>query len=214
MDNLQSALNALIDTLQGAGSLEGEDSCEIPVGVSNRHIHLSQEDLEKLFGKGYELIKLKDLSQPGQYACNEVVTICGPKGAIEKVRVLGPTRSSTQVEVLRGDLFKLGISAPVRMSGDLKGSSGLVLVGPKGSVHLEEGVIVAQRHIHMTPADAQRLGVTNGEKVSIEIVGLRGGRYNNVVIRADENAALECHLDIEEANAMGIDGKTKIRIIK
>ena len=186
----------------------------IPVGISNRHIHLSQADLDVLFGPGYELTKIKDLKQPGQFACKETLTICGPKGALEKVRVLGPLRKATQVEVLLGDSFKLGIKPPTRMSGDLAGSPGCTLVGPKGTVVLSEGVIVAQRHIHMTAAEAEAYGVTNGQTVSIEFDGPRCGILGNVAIRAGEGHALECHVDTEEANALAITSDTKFKRIK
>ena len=186
----------------------------IPVGISNRHIHLSQADLDALFGAGYQMTKMKDLSQPGQFACRETVTICGPKGAIEKLRVLGPVRPKTQVEVLQGDSFKLGISAPARLSGDLGGTPGVTVIGPKGSVQLSEGLMVAQRHIHMTPEDAARFGVTDGQIVGIKVDGPRGGVYNNVAIRATKTSQLECHVDTDEANAMNVDSKTTITIIK
>ncbi|WDP90300.1 MAG: phosphate propanoyltransferase [Desulfobacter sp.] len=190
------------------------DPDHIPVGVSNRHIHLSQEDVEALFGNGHELQELKPLSQPGQYGCKETVTICGPKGAIEKVRVLGPTRSKTQVEVLAGDAYKLGVIAPTRMSGDLEGSPGITLIGPKGSVQAKEGLVVAQRHIHMNNSDAAHFGVRDGQIVSIQLDGTRGGMYNNVVVRANDSSALEFHVDIEEANAMNINAHSQIKIVK
>lgn len=186
----------------------------IPVGISNRHIHLSQVDLDTLFGAGYQLTKMKDLSQPGQFACKETVTICGPKGAIEKLRILGPVRPKTQVEVLQGDSFKLGVSAPSRLSGDLGGTPGVTVIGPKGSVQLKEGLMVAQRHIHMTSEDAVRFGVTDGQIVGIKVDGPRGGIYHNVAIRATKTSQLECHLDTEEANAMNVNSKTTITIIK
>ena len=186
----------------------------IPVGISNRHIHLSQADLDVLFGPGYELTKIKDLKQPGQFACKETLTICGPKGALEKVRVLGPLRKATQVEVLLGDSFKLGIKPPTRMSGDLAGSPGCTLVGPKGTVVLTEGVIVAQRHIHMTAAEAAAYGVANGQIVSMEFDGPRCGVLGNVAIRAGEGHSLECHVDTEEANALAITSKTTFKLIK
>ena len=157
---------------------------------------------------------IKDLSQPGQFACKEMVTICGPKGAIEKVRVLGPVRNKTQVEILTGDGFKLGVSAPARQSGDLEGTPGITIVGPKGSVQIKEGLIVAQRHIHMTLEDAAAYGVHDGQIVDIEIEGPRGGTYANVIVRANNTSALECHLDTEEANAMSINSSTKIKIKK
>jgi propanediol utilization protein len=186
----------------------------IPVGISNRHLHLSQADMDVLFGPGYELTKIKDLKQPGQFASKETVTIVGPKGALEKVRVLGPIRKATQVELLLGDSFKLGIKPPTRMSGDLAGSPGATLVGPKGTVVLSEGVIVAQRHIHMTAAEAEAYGVTNGQTVSIEFDGPRCGVLGNVAIRAGEGHALECHVDTEEANALAITSDTTFKLIK
>ncbi|MBU5484540.1 phosphate propanoyltransferase [Clostridium sp. MSJ-11] len=216
MDNCEEILKVLLEAIKSNGANNGvqQNSSEIPVGISNRHIHLSQKDLESLFGKDYELTKIKDLSQPGQYACKEVVTICGPKGAIEKVRILGPVRSKTQVEVLAGDCIKLGTVPHVKLSGDLSRTSGITVVGAKGSVQIEEGLIVAQRHIHMTPENARNLGVHDGEIVSIKFDDLRGGIYSNVAIRANDSSKLECHLDIEEANAMGINSKSKITIVK
>ncbi|MBU3207464.1 phosphate propanoyltransferase [Clostridium algidicarnis] len=216
MDNYEELLKLVLEAVKDkqANTLTKEDLSNIPVGISNRHVHLSEKDIESLFGKDYKLTKFKDLSQTGQYACNEVLTICGPKGAIERVRVLGPERSKTQVEVLMGDCIKLGVKQHVKLSGDLSGTAGVTLIGPKGSVQLEEGVVVAQRHIHMTKEDAKNLGVCNGDIVSIKIDDLRGGIYSNVAIRANDTSKLECHLDIEEANAMGISSKTKITIVK
>ncbi|MCW6110109.1 phosphate propanoyltransferase [Clostridium sporogenes] len=216
MDNCEEVLKLLLEAVKGKelNNAVNRNSSEIPVGISNRHIHLSQKDLDSLFGENYELTKIKDLSQPGQYACKEVVTICGPKGAIEKIRILGPVRSKTQVEVLAGDCIKLGAVSHVKLSGDLNRTSPITIVGPKGSVQLEEGLIVAQRHIHMTPEDAQNLGVHDGEIVSIKFEDLRGGIYNNVAVRANDASSLECHLDIEEANAMGINSKSKVTIVK
>lgn len=213
MSNYDKVMKLLMEAFEESSS-SVEDKGEIPVGISNHHIHLSQEDLNSLFGQGYELTKLKDLSQPGQYACKETLTICGPKGAIEKVRILGPVRNKTQVEVLKGDSFKLGVKPEVRMSGDLNGTAGITLIGPKGSIQLLEGLIIAQRHIHMNSKDGEILGVEDGDIVNIEVCGLRGGVYNNVAIRSNNNSALECHIDIEEANAMDINSKTKIKIIK
>lgn len=190
------------------------DSGFVPIGVSNRHVHLSQNDLESLFGSGYELTKIKDISQPGQFACKETVTIAGPKGAIEKVRVLGPTRKQSQVEILKSDCFKLGINAAMRMSGDLDGTPGITLIGPQKSLFLTQGAIVAKRHIHMLPGDARRFGVTDGQVVSLKVSGERGGILGNVVIRVTTTSALECHIDTEEANAMDLKNGSKITIIK
>ena len=210
MDNKYAdVMNLLLEVLK-----DNKGGNEIPVGISNRHIHLSQADLDALFGAGYELTKMKDLSQPGQYACKETVTVVGPKGAIEKVRILGPVRKATQIEVIAGDSFKLGVAGDVRMSGDLAGTRGVTLVGPKGSVQTKEGLIVAQRHIHMTLADAARLGVKDGDIVDIKVTGNRGGIFSNVEIRANDSSALECHLDTEEANAMGLTSKSTITIVK
>ena len=215
MDNYENVLKLFMDAVQTTLNVpETIGSSEIPVGISNRHLHLSQADLDALFGAGYQMTKIKDLSQPGQYACKETVTICGPKGAIEGVRILGPVRSKTQVEILAGDCFKLGAKAPSRLSADLQGTPGITIVGPKGSVQTTEGLIVAQRHIHMTPQDAQCLGVHDGQTVSIEITGSRGGIYNNVAVRANNASALECHIDTEEANAMDVNSLSKIKILK
>jgi len=159
------------------------------------------------------LTKTKDLSQPMQYACKETLIIAGPKGAIEKVRILGPTRSQSQIEILKADCFKLGVTAPIRLSGDLQGSPGITLIGPKGSVRLSQGLVIAQRHIHMTLEDAKNLCVTDGELVTVHIDGLRGGTYSNVVIRANNTSALEFHLDTEEANAMDL-ATSRITIVK
>ncbi|MBW9157659.1 phosphate propanoyltransferase [Clostridium tagluense] len=214
MDNYETALKLLLEAVQSnmsSSDVKG-DMYEIPVGVSNRHIHISQADLNSLFGEGYQLTKSKDLSQLGQYACKETVTICGPKGAIEKVRILGPVRSKSQIEVLTGDSFKLGVVSQARLSGDLQGTPGITLIGPKGSIQTTEGLIVAQRHIHMTPEDAKRFGVHDGQSVSIEISGPRGGIYNNVAVRANDASALECHIDTEEANAMNLNSLSKIKI--
>ncbi|MET3563215.1 propanediol utilization protein [Enterococcus rotai] len=217
IDNYEELLTKLLEKLAPTDQIQPTkltDNQQIPVGISNRHIHLSQQEVDKLFGQGYQLTKLKDLSQPGQYACKETVMICGPKGAIEKVRILGPVRKQTQVEILQSDSFKLGVKAPLRLSGDLAGSGNITLIGPKGSAEISEGVVVAKRHIHMLPAEAVRFGVHDGQAVTIEFSGERGGSLSNVIIRAVENSGLECHIDTEEANALGITPNTKIVIKK
>ncbi|QDR82445.1 phosphate propanoyltransferase [Sporomusa termitida] len=213
MGKYDTLVELLLEAIKEGGDGK-KDTAAIPVGISNRHVHISQTDLDALFGAGYQLTKIKDLSQPLQYACQETLTIAGPKGAIEKVRILGPARSQSQVEILQADCFKLGIPAPVKMSGDLQGTSGITLIGPQGSILLTQGVIIAQRHIHMTPEDAKRLGVSNGELVTIQVGGLRGGTYSNVAIRVSGTSALECHIDTEEANAMNIGPNSTITIIK
>lgn len=216
MENLEEALKLLLKAVKEKEDNEKSEkkSFHVPVGISNRHIHLSQKHIDVLFGKEYELNKLKDLSQVGQYACKETITICGPRGAIEKIRVLGPKRNKTQVELSMGDCIKTGVKPNIRLSGDLNKTSGITLIGPKGSVQIEDGVIVAQRHIHMTPRHAKDFGVVDGELVSIQVEGLRGGTLSNVSIRTNDSYKLECHLDIEEANSMGINPNSKIKIIK
>ncbi|QTA38555.1 phosphate propanoyltransferase [Thermosipho ferrireducens] len=174
----------------------------IIAGVSNRHVHLSREDVETLFGKDYKLTPIKDLGQPGQFACQETVVIVGPKGAIEKVRVLGPERKETQVEISLTDAFKLGVMPPVRDSGDLEGTPGIVIVGPKGSVIKEKGVIIAKRHIHMHPDDAKNYGVE--DKQIVKVVVEKAGRrlvFDDVLVRVSKKYALEFHVDTDEANA-------------
>ncbi len=210
----EAVLRLLLEAVQTVNDSRTKSTDEVPVGISNRHVHLSQADLDTLFGQGYKLTPIKDLSQPGQFACKETVTIVGPKGAIEKVRVLGPVRGKSQIEILAGDGVKLGIKGPAKLSGDLTGTPGITIVGPKGAVQTAEGVIVAQRHIHMTPRDAENYGVHDGQIVKISVEGPRGGVYGNVVIRATDTSALECHIDTEEANAMGVDSSTIVKIIK
>lgn len=219
MDNTEALVKLLLEAVNSSSNtaISTDDIGEgdgIPVGVSNRHIHISQEDLDILYGKGYQLTKTKDLGQPGQYACKEYVIVAGPRSAIEKVRILGPVRKETQVELLASDCRKLGIPMVVRQSGDLAGAPGVTIVGPKGSVYRNESAVVALRHIHMTPADAEHYGVKDGQVVKIKFGGQRGGIYDKVICRVSPTAALECHLDVEEANAMGVDGSSKFTIIK
>ncbi len=187
----------------------------IPVGISNRHIHLTKEDLETLYGEGYELTPLKDLSQPGQYACKELLTLIGPSlRPIENVRVLGPLRSKTQVEISATDSYLLKVKPPVRESGNIKGSAGIRIIGPKGVVELDEGCIVANRHIHMSPKDAARFNVKDGDKVTVDVVGKRRTRWYDVQIRVSPDFNLEMHVDTDDANAAGIGNGSKVRIVK
>lgn len=187
----------------------------IVVGVSNRHVHLSKEDLEVLFGKGYQLTPVKDLRQPGQFAAKETVTIVGPKGAIENVRVLGPIRKETQVEISRTDAFKLGLNPPVRDSGDLDGTPGIVIVGPAGVVVKNKGVILAKRHIHMHPKDAQHYGVK--DKDIVKVIVEKGERrliFDDVLVRVREDFALEFHVDTDEANAAMLNNGDLVYIVE
>lgn len=186
---------------------------EVTIGVSARHIHLSQEHVELLFGKGYELTEMKPLSQPGQYAANETVAVVGPKGTFAKVRILGPARKQTQLEVSRTDAFALGVNPPVRESGDTKGSAGIKLQGPAGEVTIEEGVIVAARHIHFHTSDAERFGIADKQSLRVRFAGERGVVFENVVARVSEQYALDMHIDTDEANAAGVKNGDKAEII-
>ncbi len=185
---------------------EGTDDVKmaVPVGVSARHIHLTQEDVEKLFGPGYQLTKKKEL-MGGQWAANEQCTLVGLKlRAIENVRILGPVRKASQVEISATDARTLGVNAPLRQSGDTKGSAPIALVGPKGAIYLDEGCIIAARHIHMTPADAAPVGLKDGDYVSVRMGNDRGAVLDNVKVRVDPSFSLEMHIDTDEANACQI----------
>lgn len=179
-------------------------SNQVPVGISNRHLHLSQADLETLFGKGYELTKTKALSQPGQFATEETVDLIGPKRTIAKVRILGPVRPQTQVEVSRSDSFILGLTPPVRDSGSLKDSPGIILEGPKGRLELKEGVIIAQRHLHLHTDEAKEFNLKDKDLISVKFEGIRSVVFNNVLVRVGPKYALDLHLDTDEANAAGL----------
>lgn len=174
---------------------------QVTVSVSARHIHLTEEHLAELFGYGYQLTPLKDLSQPGQYAAKETLKVIGPKGMLEEVRILGPTRPQSQVELARTDAYQLGVQPPVRDSGDIKHTPGIVLVGPKGALNLDRGVILAAAHIHMPPEDAERLDLKDGHRVQVLLEGERSITYNNVLVRVDPQYALEMHVDTDEGNA-------------
>jgi putative phosphotransacetylase len=188
---------------------------EIPVGVSVRHIHLTQDVLDILYGKGYTLTKMRDLNQPGEFAACETVTLVGPKmRCIPNVRILGPLREITQVELSKTDGIILGIELQTRLSGDIKGSSSITLVGPKGSLFLKEGAIRAQRHIHMTPKDAERFGVSDRQPVSVEVLSDNKVTFHNVIVRVNEKYALEFHIDADEANAADVETGMFCKIIK
>ena len=203
-------------TTPAAAPAPAASTGEIPVGISNRHIHLSREDVDTLFGQGYELTPLKDLSQPGQYACKETLTLLGPSmRAIENVRVLGPVRSASQVEISRTDSFTLKVKPPVRESGSIAGSAPVIIVGPKGVVTLKEGCIIANRHIHMHTDDAAKFGVKDGEYIDVDVTsGERRTRWFDVQVRVSPKFALEMHVDTDDANAVGIGNGARVSVVK
>lgn len=210
---IAAAVRAALET-QGVHVVSGDD--QVPVGVSNRHIHLTAADVEVLFGKGYELSPMKELSQPGQYACKEQLTLIGPSmRAIEKVRVLGPLRKATQVEISRTDSYTLKIKAPVRESGKLDGSAPITIVGPNGVLSIREGCIIANRHIHMSPADGEHYGVKDGDYVNVEVDdGERRTKWYDVQVRVHPDFRLEMHVDTDDANAVGLPCGGKVRIVR
>lgn len=215
MDNNNVALitRMVLEAVEKQKS-ESDTGFMVPVGVSARHIHLTQEHVEALFGPGYQLTQKKEL-MGGQFASNELVTIVGLKlRAIENVRILGPVRSRSQVEISATDAVRLGVKAPIRESGNVTGSAPIAVVGPKGAVYLKEGCIVAKRHIHMAPKDACQAGVHDGDTVSVRVDNERGTVFNHVQIRVDQSFTLEMHIDTDEANAAKITCGDTVRIIR
>ena len=174
---------------------------KVSIGVSNRHVHLTKEHLEILFGEGYELQKKVDINQPGQFAATDVVTLKTPKSEIPNVRILGPIRPYTQAEISKTDAFKLGLNPPVRDSGDLEGSEPITIIGPKGSIDIEEGCIIANRHIHILPAQMKEYGLEGKEFVDVKIFGEKGGILSNVKLKVTNEAYYELHIDTDDANA-------------
>ncbi len=187
---------------------------KVPIGISARHVHLERQHLDILFGKDYQLTFLKPLSQPGQFAAQETVEVIGPKGSLPSVRILGPERKQTQVEVAMTEARKLGIKPPVRTSGELRGTPGITIRGPKGEITIQEGVMIADRHIHMTPEDALRYNVKDGQKVKVLIEGEKGGIMHNVTIRVSEKYALDCHIDTDDASAFLINQGQIVTIVR
>jgi putative phosphotransacetylase len=186
----------------------------IPAAVSARHVHLCAADIEALFGKGHSLVKMRDLMQPGQYACEEQVTLVGKKGRIEKIRVLGPARRETQIEISVTDCYKAGFEPVVRMSGDLENTPGGTLIGPAGEVTLPKGVIVAARHLHATVEQAGWYGLKNGDIICVKKQGVRETVFGNVVVRTGPDHDLELHLDPDEANAAGIKSGDMLELVR
>lgn len=188
-------------------------SVKIPIEISARHIHLSQDDLDVLFGKGYVLTKKRDLSQPGEFAAQETVIARFKDKEFSQVRVISPVRKQTQLEISTTDAYNLGIPAVVRLSGDLKGTPGVLIIGPEGKIELKEGVIIAQRHIHISPIDALKSGINGKDVISIKVEGVRMTTFHNIKVRKGDNFKLFAHLDTDEGNAAGIIGKTSGELI-
>ncbi len=206
VDTIAKAVKSVVEKIDTDG--------QIKVGVSQRHVHLSQEDLETLFGKGYEL-HIKKYLMGREYASEEVVTLVGPSlKSIENVRVLGPVRKNTQVEISRTDTFILKVSPPVRPSGNVADSEKLVLVGPKGCVYLKEGVIIANRHIHLTPEYAMANGIKDNDYVDVEVEGIKPTRFYDVQVRVRDDFNAEMHIDTDDANSTGLKNGAVVKIIK
>ena len=211
--NVELITKMVLEAVEKKKAAQSETGFLVPIGVSARHIHLTQEHVEILFGEGYQLTKFKEL-MGGQYASNEKVTIVGLKlRAIENVRVLGPVRKKTQVEISATDAISLGVKAPIRESGNIAGSAPIAIIGPKGAIYLDEGCIVAKRHIHMAPKDAMAAGVHDGDIVAVKADNERGTIFNNVQIRVDDSFTLEMHIDTDEANAAQIKSGDTVRIV-
>ena len=206
--SFENLIDKVIDRIQN--ELDGSFEVE----ASGRHVHLSRKELDALFGTGYELTKAKDLSQPGQYASKDRLTVVGPKGAFHNVVILGPVRKESQVEVSLTDCLQLGVKAPIRESGDIEGTPGIVLVNGDKSVSLDKGLIVAKRHVHMTPEDAEKMGVKNHDIVKVKVEGARPLIFDDVVIRVSPKFATYMHIDYDEANACGFSKGIRGRIIK
>ena len=200
-ESLAASADEVLVTVEEVQAELQKRSRQVPVGISVRHIHLTRDDVDKLFGYGYQLTPKKALSQPGQFACEECLDIIGPKGELKHVRILGPERSATQIELAQTDCRNIGIKAPVRSSGDTKGTPGVTLRGPRGTLTVPEGVMIADRHIHMTPAQAAAFGLADGDRVKVKIDGPKPGVMGGVLIRANDKCALDFHIDTDDGNA-------------
>ena len=208
----ESCSSQTLKAVSYSGVQVNTDALQVPVGISNRHVHLSRTDMDALFGPGSVLRRKKAMKQPGQFAAEETVTLKGPKGVLNKVRVLGPLRPETQVEISIADGFVLGIKPPLRMSGQLEDTPGIEIIGPQGRVQTVQGVIAAMRHIHMPVETAAQFGFRNGEVVDVEVGGERGGVLRQVVIRATGDSVSELHVDVEEANAFALQNDDLVRL--
>lgn len=211
MNTMEESINYIVNEV--VKRLQSEDE-GILVEASGRHVHLSKESVEILFGKGYKLTKKRELSQPGQYLCDEKVMIIGPKGTIQNISVLGPEREETQIELSKTDAVSIGVKAPVKMSGDIENSGSVIIATQNAAIKLDKGVIVAKRHIHITPEDAKKYGVSNNEEVSVKVAGERGVIFTNVAVRVSDKFETVVHLDYDEANACGFVKGMKATIIK
>jgi len=185
----------------------------ITVGVSNKHAHLTREQIEALFGEGYQLTFLRDIKQPDEFVSNETISVEGPKGVLHGIRVMGPEREKAQIELTLTSAISIGIDPVVRISADVENSPPIRLIGPKGEYDLMEGVITAMRHLHMTPGEAEELHLTEGQRVCIGSDGIRGLIFKNVVVRIDPMFSLEFHIDTDEANAAGLKTGDQVRLI-
>lgn len=187
---------------------------KIIVGISNRHAHLTQSQIDQLFGQGYQLTFFRQIKQPDEFASNEKIHVVGPKGQLRDVRIMGPARQTAQIEMTLTDARAIGVSAQVRVSAQVKDTAGIRLIGPVGEVLLEEGVIAAARHLHLTPKEAELLGLQEGQQVAVETEGERGVIFKHVLVRIDELFSLELHLDTDEANAAGVKNGDEVKLIK
>ncbi len=201
-------------TLSVCSSMAKQGKYYVPAASSARHVHLCQKDIEVLFGAGYQLSEFKALSQPGQFASNEKIAIKGSRGVIEGIRVLGPARADTQVEISLSDSFKLGVKPMVRMSGNVDGAPGATLIGPAGQVELKQGVLISARHLHINEAQAAEYKLSNGDVISLKKGGERETIFGNVVVRCGSGHSLEVHLDTDEANAAMLKNGDLLEVIR
>ncbi len=206
MDAMEKVVQSVLDAIPRAGLVEVE--------VSARHVHLTDEHIEVLFGKGATLTPKRPLSQPGQFLSEERVTLIGPKGRKERTAVLGPARSATQIELSKSDCVELGVQAPVRMSGDVKGSAPITIVGPCGTLEVSEGAIIAKEHVHLTPDVAEVMGVVDQQHVDVEVFTSRPVIFRDVIVRVSKASSCRMHIDFDEANAALVSGFTLGKIIK
>lgn len=188
-------------------------SRQVPAGISVRHIHLSRQDVDRLFGRNYQLTPKKQLSQPGQYACEECLDVIGSKGELQKVRILGPERKATQIELAQTDCRNIGITAPVRSSGDTAGTPGITLRGPLGQITVPEGVIIADRHLHLSDAEAAAFGLKNGDRVQIRIDGIKPGILGNVLVRSGSGHSMDLHIDTDDGNAFLLSQGQRVTVL-